>query len=172
MDVAAMESIAVDLSSPRSISRAKSRRGRKHAIERHVQQRINVEINRAEQRINWLERKIARLPLTSNARRKAAAEAGVLHLMLNDLRNPPRQRDKGTSYIHLGFKHAQRAAALLNEIVREDNHEPKPVRKSPMVGETSERPREPRTWHGPRLGRASARKRARCAATNARKANR
>lgn len=169
-DLATMESLAVDLSSPRSIDRAKKRRGRKQAISRSTQQRINTEIGRAEKRIDWLDREAARLPMVSNAHRKAIGEAVVLRALVNDLQKPPRSRPNDTHYSGLGFKHAQRAAALLNEIVPEEKGKvlkPKPAAKS-----TAARPAEPRAWHGPRLGKPTARKAARRAAAKARATNR
>lgn len=118
-DLAAMESLAVDLSSPRSIDRAKQRRGRKEAVSRTVQQRINTEIARATRRIDWLDRKAARLPAASNARTKALKEASALRALTIAIDKRPATRAKRTAYSGQGFKAAERLAALLNEIVPE-----------------------------------------------------
>lgn len=166
-DLATMESIAVDLGSPRSIDRAKRRRGRKNAISATVKARIDAEIGRAQQRINWLERKALRLPAGSNGRRKAFTEIVVLQHLLLDLQQPPRSRPKQTSYTARGFKHAIKAAELLNEIVPEKGAAPKPKRPA-----SAAKPAEARIWHGPRIGKPNARKSRRTAARRAGKANR
>ena len=169
-DLAAMESLAVDLSSPRSIDRAKRRRGRKEAISRGTQQRINAEIARAEKRIDWLDRKASRLPMASNGHHKAIGEAIVLRALVTDLQKPPRSRPKDTRYSGRAFKHAERAAALLNEIVPEEKG--KVLKPKPALKPTATKPTEARAWHGPRLGKPNARKAARRAAAKARATNR
>lgn len=64
--------VGVDLSDERWLRRARASRARASYAER-----VQEEIARLARRISWLSRKAARLPLNSNGRKQAIAEAAA-----------------------------------------------------------------------------------------------
>jgi hypothetical protein len=107
-DIGAMT--GVDLADDQWIKQARAKRARAA-----YEPRVTDEITLLTRRVSWLQRKARRLPLNSNARKAATAQAVALQQLARML--PIALSGRTTVKIIPGpGRHEQRAVALLHEL--------------------------------------------------------